>query len=1646
MKKILFTIFTILCVFSLTKVSAEEYYIEELDQASIRLKTENSLQGLRFMARLGESVKENDHGFYLVYGKSYLEDFVMAKEFNTDEVFKINDKKVFKVPVLGYSDNNYFSVVLTGIPEVGYFDEITVFSYVVIDGVERFSEAGVTRSVASVIFNMANEGLLEEKEEFMSVFETNKKSVIRNTDGVIFITSGAYELDYNNLFMEFIKDWNKVFDEEFTYFNQDTFFDTASVGLNYEDIKSNDNLMSSNLYKFFNDERVNEKWSWLLDYLLTFNDEDVNNQIKAINNNLNDKVNLYNGISLSYSIINFFSGDYYDNYYKSIDFSSSNKYESLRDYNNKIYLNLNYSTLYNEGENLLIYETEDKEGYKFSYYEGLNDTYYAGDLYIIDQEDILIPHYELINYSIRFYDEELEINSLKDTYNINDEVVLPVYEKEGYNFLGWYDNDMFYGEALKIIEEGSIGEICLYALVEVIMVNVSYDLNYDPAPVYDDSLLEYGELLNKPSNPTRSGYTFLGWFKNDEEFNFNEPIKDDITIVAKWEKIIITYKVTFINDGEVNEVIVNENELVTKPVEPIKEGYNFLGWYKDEKLYDFNEEVNEDLILTAKWEEVIDPNEEFTITFNLNGGAWPTTAATPGYTNRDVMIKDFLTDFYNFVSPSGVSLNDFLHGAGKTSGYDGLFKEHVNVYGDVKKLYELNDDKKVDASKTNIFIKQAKYNKWVPLLDLIDEYTNKVNSAQYIWSSWSTFVARITPFINKDNYGKEDVTPLVNKIPDKLKGSTPGVAIEVPANYKRISDDITLPTPEKSGDNFMGWYDNINYQGEPLTKILKGSSGNKVFYARYNSTVVPEVPLTDEEKIQAAKSALSITYSSGDNASNVKENITLPATGLHGAIVTWATSNSDVITAAGVVTQNKEKEENVTLTATIKLANLTETKEFNLTVKKEGEKPTTFTIKYNLDGGKFGGYNTKNELADAFLTDLFAFVSPADSITVFKHGNGQTSGFNGTWFSNDDYKGKIYGANIKSGNNNYFLSHSTYQAKWKPFADFMVDFVKVGNPDQDFWTSPYTGNIRLNQYFTNVKPSDAWSDDDMAKIPTGMSANVYYEYNINTPTITLPTITKPSYTFEGWYDNAAFTGNKITSIPAGSTGNKEFYAKWSQPVFTITLNLNSGSIAKYSKANLKDAFLNDLYSFIRPSETLAQFKGGIWFSNEEYKNMIYGANIKSGNNNYFLSSDLYQAKWKPLADFMVNFVKKNPAQDFWSSPFTGIQRLKQYFDNTKPSAAWTDADMSATPAAIKPAKYMGGSQAVILPPASRSGYKFEGWFTANTGGTKVTQIAAGATGNQTFYARWTSSLVTSTGPRYFQTEAQFRASPAYKTYTAYANRVVYDKSFAIPGLVKTNINGSAVTHMTPQGLTYANGYFLISAYHYNDAYNSVIYVIDSNGNFKVTIILPNKAHVGGLAFDGSNIFVSNTSSRVSSFKYSHVTAAINSGREYYQLPSYQKTYSVATTASFLGYYNNMLWVGRFDAAELEYMYGYTVGSKTGTPTLTRKHHIQVPNRTQGVAFSANGGIILVRSYGRNPASETYISEIRFYKPSWSVPRSDGLIYKNDAVKTLKLPPMGEGAVRVGNYFYVVFESAATTYSNSPHITDRVIAFNVGDFL
>jgi uncharacterized repeat protein (TIGR02543 family) len=86
-------------------------------------------------------------------------------------------------------------------------------------------------------------------------------------------------------------------------------------------------------------------------------------------------------------------------------------------------------------------------------------------------------------------------------------------------------------------------------------------------------------------------------------------------------------------------------------------------------------------------------------------------------------------------------------------------------------------------------------------------------------------------------------------------------------------------------------------------------------------------------------------------------------------------------------------------------------------------------------------------------------------------------------------------------------------------------------------------------------------------------------YTIETPTITLPTLTWTGNNWIGWYDNSGLTGTAVTSIPQGSTGNKEFWGKWESINFTITASAGTNGVISPTGAVSVPYGTNQIFSF-----------------------------------------------------------------------------------------------------------------------------------------------------------------------------------------------------------------------------------------------------------------------------------------------------------------------------------------------------------------------------------------------------------------------------------------------------------------------------------
>ena len=119
-------------------------------------------------------------------------------------------------------------------------------------------------------------------------------------------------------------------------------------------------------------------------------------------------------------------------------------------------------------------------------------------------------------------------------------------------------------------------------------------------------IVEENSKVTKPANPTRNGYIFAGWTLNGNIYNFDTPVKSNITLVATWtEKVKAKYTITFDSNGgtAVANQIVEEGNKVTQPAAPTRTGYTFAGWTLNGNAYNFNSTVTSNITLVAKWNQ-----------------------------------------------------------------------------------------------------------------------------------------------------------------------------------------------------------------------------------------------------------------------------------------------------------------------------------------------------------------------------------------------------------------------------------------------------------------------------------------------------------------------------------------------------------------------------------------------------------------------------------------------------------------------------------------------------------------------------------------------------------------------------------------------------------------------------------------------------------------------------------------------------------------------------------------------------------------------------------------------------------------------------------------------------------------------------------
>ncbi len=338
-------------------------------------------------------------------------------------------------------------------------------------------------------------------------------------------------------------------------------------------------------------------------------------------------------------------------------------------------------------------------------------------------------------------------------------------------------------------------------------------------------VIEGSKLISPTSDPTKEHYVFDGWYTDDKyttKWDFDKDVvTSNMTLYAKWKTV--EYKISYDLDGGTNHSdnpssYTIESESITLK-NPSKEGYTFKGWKCDGN----GEPVEEVTIakgstgnktFTACWEI-----KHFTVTFNSHDGT---------------SVESQTIDYNGLIQqPNSPVKEHYIFGGWYTD-------EECTTQWDFSKDFVTKDIElhaKWTPENYNVIftIFNEKYS------NQIVEYNKKVTRPENPTKTGYEFVEwyKDSELIEKWDFDKDVVTSnvtlyakwnLVNyTISYELNGGTNHS--DNPSQYTVESADIQLKTPTKTGYTFVGW--TYGDKDEPVTTIVKGSTGDKTFKANW---------------------------------------------------------------------------------------------------------------------------------------------------------------------------------------------------------------------------------------------------------------------------------------------------------------------------------------------------------------------------------------------------------------------------------------------------------------------------------------------------------------------------------------------------------------------------------------------------------------------------------------------------------------------------------------------------------------------------------------------------------------------------------------------------------------------------------------------
>lgn len=709
---------------------------------------------------------------------------------------------------------------------------------------------------------------------------------------------------------------------------------------------------------------------------------------------------------------------------------------------------------------------------------------------------VVSAKWEPITYTIDF-DTNGGLPTLSSIYYTieSDSFTLQEITKVGYTFDGWYNGETKVTE----ITTGTYGNMTLVAKWTADLYTISYDLadgvNNPENPT--SYTIESGLITLK--NPTRDGYTFLGWYNGEQLVTIiDSNTLENITLTAKW-KITTDHEGTEVDPYSVDDALkvagtlTKGNSTADKYyIKGIVSEITELSTSYGNATFKITVDGKTILVFRAKNEG----NQNFTSTDDLYVGdevviygnitnyngtleitncyvvsnnkvARPEPIEEPEVVDKTLQEIIDMDDATN--KEASYKITVIVLGWGKSlTSYDTTANKYGNMI--VSDLESLNKIVVFGATATISALVWDSTNGKYTYTNKQDFLTNAITKSINIGDTLELIVIR-------DSYnGSTQLNAIVTKVTPKpvvtsnivfdLDG---GICDNLPTTYEE-GKELVLPTPTKDGYDFLGW----EYNGTVITVIAPTMTGDLALKAKWQEEYTTKAyfkKVTDVSELTEDAMYL-IVYESGEKAFAFDSSLT---------------SKLDVA-------KNY--------------------KEFDITslgiLVNEESKSVIFKIAKNTDGSYAILASNGNYI---YHTGTKNTLSEEKKVNNSKH----TITFD--------------------ANGNVILKMSS--------ADYSVRFNSADSDMRFRYYKSGQQSISLYKYSTSTSEPSTSHKINYANLPEGTTNSNPTSYTEG-ETITLVDPVLAGYTFDGWFDNAECTGTKITEISASYTTDITLYAKFTK--------------------------------------------------------------------------------------------------------------------------------------------------------------------------------------------------------------------------------------------------------------------------------------------------------------------------------------------------------------------------------------------------------------------------------------------------------------------------------------------------------------------